>query len=260
MESRIFLDTVGQNVDFIDERQYNAELVLPKQSISKIEKKDEVKFFGLSLCCKEVLSVVNTLPIIRKEFTKVTMHLDNITEQVEKVVENSSTWKLANMKRNTVLNISPELKVRLDNCTKQSRLAMTSNVDQRIAHPTVEKIHNKLKRSKAKSSKTKGGDWAYFPASEVTEGMRNELKIIQMRSVLNPKQFYKKNDRKCLPTFFQIGTVQHSALEHDEEKKARKNMSLVNELLEDKSFQIFNKRIFNDVTQHTDKSKKYNKY
>jgi len=83
--------------------------------------------------------------------------------------------------------------------------------------------------------------------------MRNELKIIQMRSVLNPKQFYKKNDLKYVPKFFQIGTVQPSALDHYNEKKSKKKQSLVNELLEDQSFQMFNKRKYNEVIQRTEK-------
>lgn len=84
--------------------------------------------------------------------------------------------------------------------------------------------------------------------------MRNELKVIQMRSVLDPKHFYKKNDLKVLPKYFQIGTVQRSPLDHYSERHTRKTKkSLVDELLEDQAFQKFNKRKYNEVIQRTDK-------
>lgn len=43
-----------------------------------------------------------------------------------------------------------------------------------------------------------------MPATEVTEEIQNDLKILQMRSVLDPKHFYKKNDLKVLPKYFQV--------------------------------------------------------
>lgn len=92
-----------------------------------------------------------------------------------------------------------------------------------------------------------------MPATEVTDEMRNELKIIQMRSVLDPKHFYKKNDLKVLPKYFQVGTVLHSPLDHYDEKHTRKTKkSLVDELLADEAFQSFNKRKYKEVIKRTD--------
>lgn len=100
-----------------------------------------------------------------------------------------------------------------------------------------------------------GSGWFDLPATEVTEEMHNELKIIQMRSVLNPKQFYKKNDLKILPKYFQIGTVQHSVIDHHKEKKTRKShRTLVDELLDDETFQNFNKRKYKEVNERKNKN------
>lgn len=41
-------------------------------------------------------------------------------------------------------------------------------------------------------------------APETTEEVENDLKILKMRSVLDPKHFYKKNDFKGLPKYFQV--------------------------------------------------------
>lgn len=48
-----------------------------------------------------------------------------------------------------------------------------------------------------------------MPATELTEERENDLKILQMRSVLNPKHFYKKNDLKVLPKYFQVNGARH---------------------------------------------------
>lgn len=55
-----------------------------------------------------------------------------------------------------------------------------------------------------------------------------------MRSVLNPTHFYKKNDLKTLPKYFQVGTVLPSPLDkfNDRGERVTKKKSLVDELLE----------------------------
>lgn len=41
-------------------------------------------------------------------------------------------------------------------------------------------------------------------APEMTEELKNDLKALQMRAAIDPKRFYKKNDRKGLPKYFQV--------------------------------------------------------
>lgn len=78
------------------------------------------------------------------------------------------------------------------------------------------------------------------------------MEIIQMRSVLNPTHFYKKNDLKTLPKFFQVGTVLPSPLEkyNDRGERVTKKRSLVDELLEDAEFQRYNKQKYQEVMAH----------
>jgi hypothetical protein len=51
---------------------------------------------------------------------------------------------------------------------------------------------------------TKGSNWFDMPATELTDELKNDLEILRMRSVLDPKHFYKKNDLKVLPKYFQV--------------------------------------------------------
>lgn len=43
-----------------------------------------------------------------------------------------------------------------------------------------------------------------MPAPEITEELKNDLQILKMRSVLDPKRHYKKNDMEVLPKYFQV--------------------------------------------------------
>lgn len=88
-----------------------------------------------------------------------------------------------------------------------------------------------------------------MPATEITDELRQDMEIIQMRSVLNPKQFYKKNDLKTLPKYFQVGTMLPSPLDryHNRGERVGKKRSLVDELLQDAEFQQFNKRKYGEV-------------
>lgn len=52
--------------------------------------------------------------------------------------------------------------------------------------------------------KTKGNGWFNMSSPEITEEIENDLKILKMRTALDPKRFYKKNDLKVLPKYFQV--------------------------------------------------------
>uniref|UniRef100_A0A8C2AYY2 Fcf2 pre-rRNA processing C-terminal domain-containing protein n=1 Tax=Cyprinus carpio TaxID=7962 RepID=A0A8C2AYY2_CYPCA len=62
----------------------------------------------------------------------------------------------------------------------------------------------KLKR-KAEREKTTGDGWFNMRAPELTEELKNDLKALKMRSAMDPKRFYKKNDREGFPKYFQVG-------------------------------------------------------
>ncbi|ESO05734.1 hypothetical protein HELRODRAFT_77508, partial [Helobdella robusta] len=91
---------------------------------------------------------------------------------------------------------------------------------------------------------TKGKGWFDMPVQEMTEEKLNDLKIIQMRGMLDPKHFYKKTDARpgVLPKFFQTGTVVETSADFysDRIPKKERKTTLVDELLHDAEF----KRLF----------------
>ena len=54
-------------------------------------------------------------------------------------------------------------------------------------------------------AKTTGDGWFNMKAPEMTEELKNDLKAIQMRSAMDPKRFYKKNDREGFSKYLQVG-------------------------------------------------------
>jgi len=108
----------------------------------------------------------------------------------------------------------------------------------------------KLERRK-EAEKTKGDKWFNLPATEMTDEKLRDLEIIQMRSILNPKQFYKKNDLKTVPKYFQVGTVVDTAAEFYSNRVPRKERkrTLVDELMTDANFQRYNKRKYAEIIQ-----------
>nr|CAG4640468.1 EOG090X0GO7 [Daphnia pulex]SVE85210.1 EOG090X0GO7 [Daphnia pulex] len=149
-----------------------------------------------------------------------------------------------------------------NNATCSSSLINTDTLmEKSVLTPGFEKLDNVPKYSASKrqlkmerrkeADKTKGGKWFNLPATEMTEEKLRDLEIIQMRSILNPKQFYKKNDLKVVPKYFQVGTVvdSHADFYHDRVPKKDRKKNLVDELMANADFQRYNKRKYAEIIQ-----------
>ncbi|KAG8231628.1 hypothetical protein J437_LFUL011469 [Ladona fulva] len=134
-----------------------------------------------------------------------------------------------------------------------------------VIRPGIEKLevlpkyelsrHKLQKLRKEERAKSKGKDWYNLPATEMTEEMKNDLEVLQMRSVLDPKQFYKKNDLKVLPKYFQVGRIVETPADFYNSrvpKKERKN-TMVEELLADAEFKRYNKRKYKEIIEEKKK-------
>ncbi|MCI4380760.1 hypothetical protein PGIGA_G00243770 [Pangasianodon gigas] len=106
----------------------------------------------------------------------------------------------------------------------------------------------KLKRREERA-KTTGDGWFNMRAPELTEDLKNDLKALQMRSAMDPKRFYKKNDREGFPKYFQVGTVVDNPIDfyHSRIPKKERKRTIVEELLADAEFRSFNKRKYTEI-------------
>lgn len=52
--------------------------------------------------------------------------------------------------------------------------------------------------------KTNGASWFNMKAPEITDELKNDIQVLQMRSSLDPKHFYKRNEMKSVPKYFEV--------------------------------------------------------
>lgn len=146
----------------------------------------------------------------------------------------------------------------LEASSKMSSLIISEETRKKIQEATpgdsVHEIKPKLgkkamkKLKKEQRDKTKGDAWFNMPATEVTEEIKNDLEVLQMRGALDPKRFYKKNPNKELPKYFQMGQYVNSPLDyHTDKHQGKKKKSLVDELMADAEFQRYNKRKYSEI-------------
>uniref|UniRef100_A0A4W6G345 Deoxynucleotidyltransferase, terminal, interacting protein 2 n=1 Tax=Lates calcarifer TaxID=8187 RepID=A0A4W6G345_LATCA len=106
----------------------------------------------------------------------------------------------------------------------------------------------KLKR-RAEKEKSTGDGWFNMKAPEITQELKGDLKVLKMRGSMDPKRFYKKNDRDGFPKYFQVGTVVDSAIDfyHSHIPKKERKRTMVEELLADAEFRHNNKKKYQHI-------------
>ncbi|NXI81074.1 TDIF2 protein, partial [Rhipidura dahli] len=115
--------------------------------------------------------------------------------------------------------------------------------------PYRESFRQLKKQRRAEREKTTGDGWFGMKAPEITSELKNDLKVLKMRASLDPKHFYKKNDRDGLPKYFQVGTVVDSPIDfyHSRIPKKQRKRTIVEELLADSEFRRYNKKKYQEI-------------
>ncbi|XP_045584094.1 U3 small nucleolar RNA-associated protein 6 homolog [Procambarus clarkii] len=102
---------------------------------------------------------------------------------------------------------------------------------------------------KRESEKTKGPGWFDMKAPELTEEVKRDLEVLQMRSVLDPKRHYKNSDMKVLPKYFQLGRVVDNPVEFYSSRVLKKDRkrTLAEEIIHDEESLRYQKRKYNEI-------------
>ncbi|KAM4636438.1 deoxynucleotidyltransferase terminal-interacting protein 2 [Discoglossus pictus] len=127
---------------------------------------------------------------------------------------------------------------------------ITPDFEKKESVPPYRESVNKLKRMrKEEKEKTTGQGWFDMKAPEMTEELKNDLKALKMRSAMDPKRFYKKNDRDGFPKYFQVGTIVDNPVDffHSRIPKKERKRTIVEELLADAEFRRYNKRKYQEI-------------
>lgn len=165
--------------------------------------------------------------------------------------EREMGWKNVNKKQSASSTSVKEMTKEVTPVDKVlEKSVITPGFEKLESVPAYDVSQKRLKEQRRRErEKTKGKKWFNLPAPEMTDEVRHDLEVIQMRSVLDPKHFYKKNDLKVLPKYFQIGKVMDAPLDYYNSRltKKERKRTIVDELMADAEFSKFNKRKYKEI-------------
>ncbi|XP_043554768.1 deoxynucleotidyltransferase terminal-interacting protein 2 [Chiloscyllium plagiosum] len=127
---------------------------------------------------------------------------------------------------------------------------LTPEFEKQDSVPLLKESTRQLKKKRrVERAKTAGDGWYNMKAPEITDELKNDLKALKMRAAINPKRFYKKNDREGFPKYFQVGTILDNPVDfyHSRVPKKERKRTMVEELLADAEFRRYNKRKYQQI-------------
>lgn len=127
---------------------------------------------------------------------------------------------------------------------------ITPDFEKKDCIPPYKESQFQLKKKRREErNKTAGDGWFGMKAPELTTELKNDLRALQMRASMDPKRFYKKNDRDGFPKYFQVGTIADNPADfyHSRIPKKQRKRTIVEELLADSEFRRYNKRKYKEI-------------
>ena len=110
--------------------------------------------------------------------------------------------------------------------------------------------HKSVKADKKSEQPHSGPDWFNMPAPEMTPELKDDIRLLSLRSALDPKRFYKKGDRVVTSRFLQVGTVVNDASSYYTDRSSRKQRAaptIVDSLLRDVQRKQYLKRKYGEL-------------
>lgn len=110
-------------------------------------------------------------------------------------------------------------------CTYSPVMLTHRDLSKRAERP-MQLLPTKQERIDAKKKKntadTAGPAWFNMPAAEKTPELELDLRLLSMRSALDPKQHYRKGERLFAGKYFQAGTIISDPTGHYNDRLTRK--------------------------------------
>ncbi len=115
------------------------------------------------------------------------------------------------------------------------------------------------RKPKSERPKTLGKGWFDIAPAKLDEGLRADMKVVQMRNYLDPKRFYKNPDK--MKAVIGVGTVVEGPDEFTTQRISRKDrrQSLVGEILADKSIKEYTKRKYTEIQKEKERTSRKKK-
>ncbi|PJF16509.1 hypothetical protein PSACC_03696 [Paramicrosporidium saccamoebae] len=118
-----------------------------------------------------------------------------------------------------------------------------------------ERINHKKQRNTQDST---GPAWFNMAAADITPELEKDVKLLQMRAALDPKQHYKKGERILQGKYFQVGTVVNDATSHYSHRltKRQQGGTVLDTLMRDTKRQQYFKKKYNALQEASVKAGK----
>jgi hypothetical protein len=105
-----------------------------------------------------------------------------------------------------------------------------------VAELVTEKDANWKKKAAPPKKESAGKGWFNLPATELTDDIKNDFRLLRNRNALYRDRFYKKESGNMFPKYFQVGTVIEGAtdvLSTGRINKKDRKSSILGEVLAD---------------------------
>ena len=153
------------------------------------------------------------------------------------------------------------------NKSKKENIMVEAEIDElprtSSEFPNQKDIQNKFSSnhgigsSKGKRN-TLGKGWFDLEPMEMTDELRRDLKMIKMRSYIDPKRFYKAPDK--MNKVLHVGTVIEGPADYLSSRLTRKErkQTLLEEIISDDKVKSYTKRVYNQIqTENSNKTKMF---
>ncbi|KAG0204935.1 hypothetical protein BGX28_003277 [Mortierella sp. GBA30] len=117
----------------------------------------------------------------------------------------------------------------------------------------AEKVHISKKQKKEEREKTTGKGWFDLPQQVMTPELKRDLQILKLRNVLDPKRFYKREEKgkPKFPKYFQVGTIIEGNTEFYSSRLTKKERAttITGEVMKDVTGRDYYKRKFDEIQE-----------
>ncbi|KAK3820799.1 MAG: Fcf2 pre-rRNA processing-domain-containing protein [Linnemannia gamsii] len=114
-----------------------------------------------------------------------------------------------------------------------------------------EKVHVSKRQKQEERGKTTGKKWFDMPQQILTPELRRDLQILKLRNVLDPKRFYKREEKgkPRFPKYFQVGTIVEGNTEFYSSRLSKKERAttITGEVMKDLAGRDYYKRKFDEI-------------
>ncbi|KAF9568354.1 hypothetical protein BGW38_008830 [Lunasporangiospora selenospora] len=117
----------------------------------------------------------------------------------------------------------------------------------------ADKVHINKKQQREEREKSAGKGWFDLPQQVLTPELKRDLQILKLRNVLDPKRFYKREDKSKakFPKYFQVGTIIEGNTEFYSSRLTKKERAttITGEVMKDLTGREYYKRKFDEIQE-----------